>query len=311
MAEATRAADALPRTTSRGEMRLTGLYVYPVKSARGVALTEAEVVATGLRHDRRWMVVDDAGRFVTQREEPRLALLHTALTPDALVLAAAGHGEARVPLADDPGAPDARVTVWGDTVAAAVAGREASELVSDLLGARRRLVRFRDAARRDVPREPARVPPTPPPFGARVLFADAYPFLLLSQAAVDLLNAKLAERGEPPVGVERFRPNLVVSGCEPHAEDGWESLTVGDVAFTVAKPCTRCAVPTVDPATAAVGREPLRTLARYRRDARGRVTFGQNLLHHDVGRLALGDEVTAAPARAGAARHGRPGDRPA
>src|SRR5690606_41390747 len=112
-------------------------------------------------------------------------------------------------------------------------------------------------------------------------------------------------------GGERFRPTRVVAGRQAHAEGGWGSLTVGDVAFTVAKPCTRCAVPTVDPATAAVGREPLRTLARYRRDARGRVTFGQNLLHHDVGRLALGDEVTAAPARAGAARHGPPGDRPA
>src|SRR5690606_41596536 len=139
------------------------------------------------------------------------------------------------------------------------------------------------AAGRAVRRERARVPPTRPPSGARVLFAAVARFLRRSQAAVDLLNAELAERSEPPVGVERFRANLVVSGCEPHAADGWESLTVGDVAFTVAKPCTRCAVPTVDPATAAVGREPLRTRARSRRDPLRPVTFGQNLRPHDGG----------------------------
>ncbi len=273
-------------------MSLTGLYVYPVKSARGITLAEADVVETGLRHDRRWMVVDEAGSFVTQRVEPRLALLVTELTSHELVLRVEGLGEARVPLAAEAGGAEASVTVWDDELGAVVERREASELISDLLGAPRRLVRFPDAGERAVPAG-GRTRSTPGALAERVLFADAYPFLLLSQGSLDLLNDKLLAGGAEAVSVARFRPNLVVSGCEPHAEDAWETMTIGALAFTVAKPCVRCSVPSVDPETAALGREPLRTLATYRRE-RGRVTFGQNLLHHAVGRLRLGDAVSAA-----------------
>lgn len=295
-------------SSSRGSqgLSLTGLYVYPVKSARGIAVTSARAVATGFEYDRRWMVVDDAGRFVTQRTHPRLARVDTSLTDDELVLSSKGHGEVRVPLLAEPDVAEP-VTVWHDTLPAAAESAQVAAFFSDLLGGPHRLVRFPEAGERAVRREgrsgakpersvgedtavdsPAKVEVT----GRRVQFADAFPFLLISQGSLDLLNEKLAAKGEERIGMERFRPNLVVSGCDPHAEDAWTTLVIGDIRFDVAKPCARCSIPQVDPVTAEVGREPARTLATYRR-LDGKVLFGQNLVHHDQGVIRLGQAVSA------------------
>ncbi len=322
MVEVKRQAQGALGTSSRAHegLRLTGIYVYPVKSAQGISVTEARAVATGFEYDRRWMVVDEQGRFVTQRTEPRLVFVKTAFADGHLVLSSPGHGEVRVPLDDEPG-DSAAVTVWSDTLLAREESAEAARFFSDLLGAPHRLVRFPRTGERAVPSRGRRagdaddqdgqrgrsagtasggaardhgddVSAPPGRTGRRVQFADAYPFLLISQGSLDMLNERLVARGEPAIGMERFRPNLVVAGCEPHAEDTWERLLIGDMRFDVAKPCARCVITTVNGESATYGVEPLRTLATYRREA-GKVLFGQNLVHHDEGVVSLDLPVRA------------------
>ncbi len=258
---------------------LSALAVYPVKSARGIGLASAAVGSRGLDGDRRWMVVDETRAFLTQRTHPRLALIAVAASGRELVLSAPGMPEIAV---EPPGAGAAAVAVqvWDDVCAARSAGDEAAGWLSALLGTRCGLVYLPDDSHRAVaPR--AGVP------SAEVGFADAFPFLLLSEASLADLNRRLAR----PVPMDRFRPNLVVAGCPPYAEDGWRQIRIGPLAFHVAKPCSRCATTTVDQATGERGREPLATLATYRRVG-DKVLFGQNLVHEGTGTLRLGDEVT-------------------
>jgi len=258
-------------------IRVTELHVYPVKACRGVPVSSAEVLERGFAGDRRWMIVDAGGVFVTQRTEPRLALVRTALLGGELELEAPGVGSVRLPVAQVAGARR-EVQVWNH-VGSAVAHAEGSEWVSGYLGAPHSLVYMPDEHRRPVNPERARP-------GDIVSFADAYPFLLLSDASLDALNARLAA----PVVMARFRPNIVVSGCAAFEEDAWARLAIGSVGFRGVKRCDRCAVTTVDPETAETGVEPLRTLATFRREA-GKVWFGMNLVHDGPGTLSVGDEL--------------------
>ena len=264
------------------EVRIAGLFVYPVKGCRGLALDAAEVGARGLAGDREWMVVGSDGGFLSQRTQPRMALIEVALADGGLVVGAPGMAELAVPRAG--GATSTRpVTIWRDTVEAASAGAEAAAWFSAFLGLDCDLVRMPAATRRRV--DPARARP-----GDLVGFADAYPFLLVSQGSLDELNRRLVT----PLPMDRFRPNLVVDGCAPHAEDAWRTLVAGGVTFRVAKPCARCVVTATDQRTGARGDEPLGTLATYRlRD--GKILFGQNLVHDGRGTLRVGDrcDVTA------------------
>jgi uncharacterized protein YcbX len=260
------------------------MFVYPVKSCRGIALERATIERRGLRHDRRWMIVDDMGRFVTQRTEPRLALIETALQGEELVLTAPGLPALTLALAGDTqGGAGARrqVTVWRDQVYAVDCGEAASAWIRDWLGRPGSVVFMPDDVERPV--NPARARP-----GDVVGFADAYPLLLTSTSSLDDLNARL----EQPVPMDRFRPNLVVSGGAPWSEDGWARLRVGEgeVAFRVAKPCDRCTVTTVDQRTGERGVEPLRTLATFRKNGND-VLFGQNCLPDVLGQIAVGDSV--------------------
>lgn len=262
------------------EIVLSELWVYPVKSCRGIRLQEARLTEYGIEHDREWMVVDDAGRFLTQREHPRMALIETSLTPDALRLSAPGLETLAIPLHGEEG-PRRRVRVWSYEGAAVDRGAEAAEWLGSFLGRRCRLVQHDRAFGRSVD-------PTYAAGGDRVGFADAFPFHLTSQASLDDLNARLPE----PIAMERFRPNLVVSGCRPYEEDTWRALAIHGVTFHVVKPCPRCPIPTVDPRTGERGVEPSRTLATYRRDADGKIYFGQNLVHEPKrGVLRVGDPV--------------------
>jgi len=267
---------------------LAALYVYPVKSLGGVPVQSATVDALGLVGDRRFMVVDDAGRFLTQRTLPRMALIRTALTSDSLQLTQEGRGSVTVPLAPDPAASLRTVSVWkSEGLQAEDAGDAAAAWLSDGLATRCRLVRIGSQFRRPVLKAAARA-------GDTVSFADAYPFLILSEASLADLNDRLAGRGEEPLPMNRFRPNLVVTGCAPCAEDTWPRLQIGAVTFRAGGPCARCVVTTTDQATAERGKEPLRTLATYRRDAEDptEVNFGQNLIHETkAGVLRVGDEV--------------------
>ncbi|HET9983757.1 MAG TPA: MOSC N-terminal beta barrel domain-containing protein [Longimicrobiales bacterium] len=272
--------DAIPPDPTAAPT-VSWLRIYPVKGAAGIPLEAAELDACGFRWDRRWLVTDPAGEFFTQRELPRLALLRTRIEGDALVLDFPGAAPLRVPL-EEPAAARSPVRVWDDVVEAAPVGPEAAAWLSEVLGTPCRLMRFPADARRPVD-------PRYAVAGAadRVAFPDGYPILLLSEASLAELNRRLAT----PVPMERFRPSLVVAGTAPHAEDGWRRLEVAGVRLHVVKPCARCVVTTVDQATGVAGKEPLRTLARYRKVG-SKVLFGQNVIHEGRGTIRLGDRVT-------------------
>jgi uncharacterized protein YcbX len=261
-------------------MHLSAIHVYPIKSCAALSPASAAVEPRGLAHDRRWMIVDGSGRFITGRQVPATVLIRA--TPDAtgLRLEAPGHAATSIgfPRAD---APRRRVTVWDDEVEAPDAGDAAAAWITGVLGREARLVAMDAAAARAV--DPSRARP-----GDEVSFADGYPLLLVSQAALDGLNSRLPA----DLPMLRFRPNLVVDGAAVHAEDGWKRLRIGEVEFEGVKPCVRCVFTTVDPEAGAFdpSGEPLRTLKTYRRGPKG-ITFGMNLIARGSGTLHVGDAV--------------------
>jgi len=256
---------------------VSALYVYPIKACRGVRVDHWPVVERGFEADRRWMIVDAAGTFVSQRELPRLALVTTALDNDLIRVAAPGLAPLYLPRRYDGGESRA-VRVWSDQ-SRGVVHALGSAWVSEYLGAPHQLVYMPDSERRAV--NPARARA-----GDLVSFADGYPFLLISEASLEDLNARLPE----PITMERFRPNIVVSGTEPFAEDEFASVRLGELSFRGVKRCDRCPVTTVDLATGEPGKEPLRTLATFRRWD-GKVWFGMNMIHDGPGHLRVGDAV--------------------
>jgi uncharacterized protein YcbX len=246
---------------------IAALFVYPVKGCRGIALSSARVTERGLEHDREWMVVDVAGRFVTQRTEPRLASIAAAITATSLTLTVPGAEPLQVPL-DQSGTAGA-VTVWRDTVPGIDQGPVAAAWLSARLAGAYRLVRFDSAARRLCNPEYAG------DSGAHTAFADGYPLLVLSEASLDDLNARLAT----PLPIDRFRPNLLLSGVDAYDEDYIDEIVSGEVTLKMVKPCTRCQVTTIDQRTLERGLEPLRTLAGYRHNALlDGVAFGMNAI---------------------------------
>ncbi|NWG73943.1 MAG: MOSC N-terminal beta barrel domain-containing protein [Rubrivivax sp.] len=253
---------------------LRAMYLHPVKSCGGIAVDEALVIETGLEFDRAWMVVDEHGEFLSQRELPRMALVAPTLRTNDLVLRAPGM--LALHLALDAVEAPCRVRVWDDEVRAYDMGDVAAQWFSDFLGRRARLVRF------DPEHERLSDARWSGGVEARAAFADGFALLVVSTASLAELNRRLAERGQPAVGVERFRPNLVLDGLDAHGEDWIDTLTLdsddGPVVLKLTKPCARCSIPNVDPASAATGTEPGDTLAGYRADARlgGAVTFGMN-----------------------------------
>lgn len=270
-------------------MHLTGLFLYPVKSLGGFSVDSAEVDALGLVGDRRFLVVDETGRFLTQRALPRMALVATALDATHLTLSTSPSASIRVPRTSAPTAPLRAVSVWkSENLLAEDCGDAAAAFLSDFLSIRCRLVRIGAAFTRPMLKATARS-------GDTVTFADAYPLLLLSEATLADLNDRLLARGEETLPLNRFRPNLVVTGCSAFAEDTWPRFRLGAVTFRAGGPCARCIMTTTDQATGArAGPEPLRTLATYRRDATDPtdVNFGQNLIHETkTGRLRIGDAV--------------------
>ena len=270
-------------------MHLSALFIHPVKSLRGCAVEKISIDRRGIAGDRRFLVVDHNGRFLTQRTLPRMALIATRLDEHELALEATGHGSIRTPRASQPSAPRLKVSVWSsEGLMAEDCGPDAAGWLSDFLATPCRLVRAGDDFRRTVRKAPAGRE------GAEVGFADAFPGLLLTEASLTDLNDRLQERGEEPVPMDRFRPNLVVAGAAPYAEDTWSRVRIGPVVFRCAGPCARCIVTTTDQATAARGPEPLRMLAGYRRDARKPedVNFGQNVVPEgETGVIRVGDPV--------------------
>ena len=247
---------------------LTDLHIYPVKSCRGIALQEARIAATGLTDDRHWMLVRPDGRFITQREYPRMALISTQVTDEALTLGAPYMANLRVPR---NGAGETReVTVWKFDGRGVDCGEAAASWVSQYLETPLRLVRF------DVDTPRVCSPEWTGDTRAITEFADGYPILVISRASLAELNSRLPK----PLPMERFRPNLVIDGVDAYGEDRIHELRAGGVTLRIVKPCTRCSITTTDQQQGAVdGVEPLRTLKEYRFDKQLRgVAFGQNVI---------------------------------
>ncbi len=272
-------------------MRVSGLFLYPVKSLRGFAVPSAEVDALGLAGDRRFLVVDADGRFLTQRALPRMALVSTALSPGLLRLSAEGCGSATVSTAHDPAARLSPVSVWGHQgMMAEDCGDDTASWLSQALETSCRLLRAGPAFHRPVTKETARP-------GDVFSFADGAPFLLTHTATFEELNRRIIHNGGSPVPMDRFRPNVVVEGGAPFAEDGWSQLHLGPLAFRSAGRCARCLMVTADQTTGQRGKEPLKTLATFPRDPKdpSSVFFGINLIHESkTGIIRIGDPVTAA-----------------
>lgn len=256
------------------DARIAALHVYPVKGCRGLSPAAVRVETTGFATagvgDREWMVIDGNGRFVTQREFPRLALVDVAADGRALHLAAPGLPALEVALGQS--APRLRdVVVWASVVRGSDAGDMAASWLSDWLATSVRLVRFD----RDLPR--ACNPEFAGDSRAHTFFADGYPVLVIGAASLADLNERLTAQGSAALPMNRFRPNVVLENTDPYAEDHLDTITAGDLVLRCVKPCVRCQVTTTDQASARVGVEPLRTLGSYRMSERfGGVTFGVN-----------------------------------
>jgi uncharacterized protein YcbX len=250
-------------------MQLTQIHIYPIKSLGGISLQEAIVEPRGLRYDRRWMLVDAEGRFVSQREIPEMALLRTAITPSYLEVYHKNNPDDRVqiPLEIQPEAfPKIMVEVWSDRCAARLLEEPIHAWFSRVLKQPVRLVYMPDTTRR---RADGRYAPA----GQVVSFADGFPFLMIGESSLADLNSRL----EQAVPMDRFRPNLVFTGAEAYEEDQWSDFTILDQPFRCVKPCARCVMITTDQETAARHAEPLKTLSKYRKNG-NKVLFGQNVI---------------------------------
>jgi uncharacterized protein len=253
---------------------LSQLYIHPIKSCGGINSDSATLIETGLEWDRQWMVVDPQGQMLTQRQWPRMALIMPTLRSNDLVLRAPGMLALHVRL--DTVEATTRAQVWDDIVKAYDMGDVAAQWFSDFLKTPARLVRF----------DPEEVRPSDPAWtsgvAAQSAFSDGFPLLVTNAASLQDLNDKLLAKGVPAVTLQRFRPNLVISGWQAFDEDNVDELEIttdnGPVILRLVKPCVRCSIPNVDPHTAETAHEPGDTLASYRADARikGGITFGMN-----------------------------------
>jgi uncharacterized protein len=269
-------------------MKITGLFIYPVKSLRGIAVPAAQVDELGLVGDRRFMVVDEQGQFLTQRTMPRMAQITTALAATQLTLSADDHGALTLSTLANPSALLRPVNLWRhDGLLAEDCGDAAAQWLSDVLTTRCRLVRIGSRFQRPV-LKPAAQPHD------QLAFADGAPLLISSEASLNELNRRIEQNGGQSVPMNRFRPNIVVSGCEPFAEDTWPTIVVNGVALRNAGPSDRCLMTTTDQLTGQrMGKEPLKTLASFRRinpADTSAVFFGCNYLNATkAGSLHVGD----------------------
>ena len=258
---------------------VTNLVIYPVKGVSAVSMNACQVFNRGLEHDRRFLIVDHNNRLVTQREHAALATMKAVVSPQALNLSHSGKSTNVL----TPSADDTRVIVqiWDDETDAVDCGDEVAAWLSEILGEPMRLAYMDQCARRQAGR--ASNP------GDEVSFADAYPVMVANEASLADLNTKL----EQPVPMNRFRPNVIVNGFEPWAEDHWTSLQIGDVKFRAVSNCGRCLVTTIDQATGEkTGSEPLRTLATFRTIDQ-KVVMGRYVIPESYGIVQVGDKVTA------------------
>jgi len=270
--------------------KVSSLHIYPVKSTAGISLPHAKVEELGLAFDRRFIVSDPAGLFITARTEPTLCLVKTNITDQGLTLSAPNMSTL-ILLYDEFTNQYRSVTVWGDEVSGQLCSSIANAWFSDYLKRPCQLLFFGENSLRE------RKPNTEK--ARKLAFADGYPLLLISQASLDNLNSRLLDKcldgnQQQAVSMAQFRPNIVVDNCLPFAEDGWQHIRIGEVEFKVSKPCERCIFTTVNPHTGEKNsqQQPLRTLKSFRRNHQGEVLFGQNLIALNSGQINQGDQLT-------------------
>ena len=265
------------------EIEVSGLFIYPVKSLAGISLESSGLDSMGMKYDRRWMVVSPDGRFLTQRTLPQMALIKTAIIDGVLTLSKEGMREHRVPQADHESS-QMEVTIWDDTVTASHIGDSTDAWLSEAIGVESHLVYIPDDVVRQCDLKYSEV-------GERTGFADGYPMLIISEASLEDLNQRL----EHAVDMRRFRPNIVIKGCDAFAEDKLESFSIAEIPMRGVKLCSRCPMPTVDPDKGErAGQEPIATLMKYRKWD-NKVFFGMNVIHQQQGTLKVGDKLNLSP----------------
>ncbi len=257
---------------------VNALYIYPVKSLAGIAINSSALDAMGLRYDRRWMLVSPEGDFLSQRKLPKMALIQPKFIDQQLVLTHPNQSDLMVATANAQ--QTMQVTVWKDNVTAQRVGEQADKWLSKALNTPCHLVYIPDDEIRQCDLEFSKQ-------GDHTGFADGFPILLISTASLDDLNQRL----DQPVSMKRFRPNIVIEGCKAFAEDDLTKFSIGNIAMRGVKPCSRCILTTVDPATGErKGTEPLQTLMSYRKQG-NKVNFGQNVIHNSTGNIQIGDRI--------------------
>lgn len=272
-------------------MKVAQLYTYPVKSLAGFSLDTAELTFSGFQFDRQWMVVKPDGMFMTQRTHPQMALVNTHLDDNKLILSSFGMEDLAVDKIDENGDNRLTTDVWGSGINGLVHNQTTNEWLSDAIGEECKLLSFPKAEKRQCDLKYASE-------GDHTLFADGFPLLVVSQESLDDLNSRLSSA----VGMDRFRPNIVVQGCDPFAEDDWKNIEVNPennndqssgIVLRSVKACERCSVPTVHPKTGALaGPEPIHTLSSYRRKEDGEVYFGMSMVPESGGLIGVGDSVS-------------------
>ncbi len=260
-------------------LSIHSLHVYPVKSCRGIDLPIAELVQTGIKYDRHWMLVDENGDFLSQRKYPQMATIACSISDQSLIITAPTHSVLEIPL--EQAADNFRsVRIWDDVCNAAIVSSQASSWFSQVLGIKCDMVFLPDSEQRQV--DPRYAAP-----GQIVGFADGFPLLIVSRASIDALN----ERLEQKVSLDRFRPNIVIDGCPAHAEDDWSRIAVANIEIQLAKACSRCVIPSIDQQSSEKHPDLLKALASYRR-YNNKILFGQNGLHNQPGEIRVGQAIT-------------------
>ncbi|MGC4102105.1 MOSC domain-containing protein [Ferruginibacter sp.] len=261
-------------------LQVSELYIYPVKSLGGIAKQTVEIVHTGFKYDRRWMLVDEENRFLTQRVHPQMSLLQPEETADGIAVFHKQQPSQRISIPLTDSGNRISVVVWDDACTAIEATEEINQWFSNMLGFNCKLVYMPDDSLRLVDKRYAENDET-------TSFSDGYPVLAIGQSSLDLLNEKMPA----PLPINRFRPNIVFTGGHAHIEDEMARFTINELEFLGVKPCARCVMTTINQQTAAAGKEPLRTLARYRMK-NNKIYFGQNVLPQQHGSISVGDHIT-------------------
>ncbi len=269
-------------TKIKSAIEISELAIYPVKSCAQLQVTAAKVDSFGLHMDRRWMVVDDRGKFLTQRQLASMCLISVSLIDNGVILNAPDMSPCAVTVTNLERTQ--QVIVWDDQCNGMDCGDEVANWLSTLLQQACRLVYFPEEEFRQVDLDFAQQ-------GDRTAFSDGFPFLLISEASLQDLNTRILQAGsQASLEMRRFRPNIVVKGCEAFAEDKWKKIKVGDIVLRVVKPCKRCVIPTIDPDTGIKGDEPLKTLRTYRKQDK-KILFGQNVIAESMGEFEVGMAV--------------------